>query len=228
LLDKIIDFYKYQYIIFDTRSLNINQKKLTKELYEQGLRRIGFGTYQTGIYDFDNAKCLNINNTIEQYNFNRFTLSPKSELFVYLYKEKKEFFIIINCDIDSLGYNNHLNWLPIDTQSINITNPNQKILRKLIKYFNHLQSSKGKYLSHLHHYIRYNDTFQKKTKKTKKKKKKTDNQENYEGEKEEDYEEEKEDDIDNFFKYGLFGNSNNLIPHIIESWNLTTKSNQYI
>jgi hypothetical protein len=178
----------------------------------------GFGTYQTGIYDFDNAKCLNINNIKEQYDFNKFTLSPKSELFVYLYKEKKEFSIIINSDIDSLGYNNHLNWLPIDTQSINITNPKQKILRKLIKYFNYLQSSKGKYLSHLHHYIRYNDTFQKKTKKTKKKK--TDNQD--------DYEEEKEDDIDNFFKYGLFGNSNNLIPHIIESWNLTTRSNEYI
>ena len=38
----------------------------------------GFGTYQTGIYDFDNTKCLNINNIIEQYNFNKFTLSAKS------------------------------------------------------------------------------------------------------------------------------------------------------
>jgi uncharacterized protein YwbE len=52
LLDKIIDFYKYQYIIFDTRSLNINQKKLTKELYEQELRRIGFGIYQTNNFAF--------------------------------------------------------------------------------------------------------------------------------------------------------------------------------
>ena len=177
----------------------------------------GFGTYQTGIYDFDNAKCLNINNIIEQYNFNKFTLSPKSELFVYLYKEKKEFFIIINCDIDSLGYNNHLNWLPIDTQSINITNIKQKILRKLIKIFDQLQSSKGKYLSHLHRYIKYNDTFQKKTKKKKKKI----------GYQEENYEDEDEDDVENFFKYGLFGDSNNLIPHIIESWNLTTRSNLY-
>ena len=52
LLNKIIDFYKYQYIIFDTRSLNINQKKLTKDLYEQELRRIGFGTYQTNNFVF--------------------------------------------------------------------------------------------------------------------------------------------------------------------------------
>ena len=130
-------------------------------------------------------------------------------------KKKKEFFIIINCDIDSLGYNNHLNWLPIDTQSINITNTKQKILRKLIKIFDQLQSSKGKYLSHLHRYIKYNDTFQKKTKKKKKKI----------GYQEENYED--EDDVENFFKYGLFGDSNNLIPHIIESWNLTTRSNYY-
>ena len=178
----------------------------------------GFGTHQTGIYDFDNSKCLNINHIIEQYDLNKFTLSPTSELFVYLYKEKKEFFIIINCDIDSLGYNNHLNWLPIDTQSINITNTKQKILRKLIKIFDQLQSSKGKYLSHLHRYIKYNDTFQKKTKKKTKKKI---------GYQEENYEDEDEDDVENFFKYGLFGDSNNLIPHIIESWNLTTRSNYY-
>ncbi len=52
LIDKIIDYYKYQYIIFDTRSLNINQKKLNKEEYEQKLRQIGFGTYQTSNFVF--------------------------------------------------------------------------------------------------------------------------------------------------------------------------------
>jgi hypothetical protein len=117
----------------------------------------GFGLFQTVLYEPSNDSFYDINFPDKTFNISNDSISAKSDLMVYLFRNtiKNEISILIDTDCDTLVECNLFNYNPTQIDSMGTYNQDIGVdtIQKLIKIFNSIQASKYKYFNHLKTHI---------------------------------------------------------------------------
>ena len=111
----------------------------------------GFGLFQTIIQDDLTNSYYDINDINKSFNIASDSLTSKSEMMVYLFRDtlKNELSGIIHSDLDELVECNLYNYNPLHIVSMSNIDPSNRIFQKLLNKFNQIHLNKSKYISYL-------------------------------------------------------------------------------